>query len=354
MSRDLPMRRRMTTIQDIAAELGLSAMTVSRALNGHPDVKDETRARIAERARELNYRPNRFARGLVSRQSKLIGVVIPDISHTFFSEITSGVQEAIEPRGYTLILCNSAGSPERERREVDMLVGGRVDGLVAASAFPQDEPDLYAGLSDEGVPFVLIDRYFPGLECARVRSNDHAAITLCVEHVAAEGHRDIGFIGGPDVSSASLRLEGFRRALRRLELPERPEWIVPGGFTVEEGLAAGLALLGREPRPTAICAVNDPCALGLAQAARRLGLRIPRDLSITGIGKIEPDYLPEQFLTTTEWSRVEVGASAARTLLAMIEGAESGEPAEVVLEPRLVVGRSTAPLASSGSAPART
>lgn len=343
MSRDQPMRRRMTTIQDIAAELGLSAMTVSRALNGHPDVKDETRARVEERARELNYRPNRFARGLVSRQSKLIGVVIPEISHTFFSEITGGIQEAIEPDGYTLILCNSAGSPERERREVDMLVGGRVDGLIAASTFPQDDPELYAGLAEEGVPFVLIDRYFPALESARVHGDDDATIRLCVEHLANLGHRDIGFIRGPDVSTSSLRLAGFRESLRALGLRENPDWIVPGGFTVDAGREAGLQLLQRPSRPTAICAVNDPCALGLAQSARRLGLKVPQDLSITGVGKIEPDYLPEQYLTTTEWSRAEIGATAGRTLLAMIGGGSPADLPDVMLSPKLVIGRSTGP-----------
>jgi LacI family transcriptional regulator len=148
----------MMTIQDVASDLGLSAMTISRALNGHPDVKEATRQRIITRARELNYRSNRMARSLVTQRSQIVGAVIPTVTYAFFSEVIGQVGVALEEKGYTMILCHSSGDPER--REIDMLVGSRVDGLMVASVFPHDDPSLFQGLQDEGVPFVLLDRPF--------------------------------------------------------------------------------------------------------------------------------------------------------------------------------------------------
>jgi DNA-binding LacI/PurR family transcriptional regulator len=332
----------MATIQDIAADLGLSAMTVSRALNDHPDVKDETRQRVQERARELNYRPNRWARSLVTRESHIIGVVIPEISHTFFSEITAGLQEAIEARGYTLIVCNSASDPARERREIDMLLGSRADGLIVASAFHADEPELYEHLLDQHIPFVLIDRYFPGFECPRVLSNDRVSGALCAQHLIELGHRDIAFIKGSDVSVSRERFAGFEQALRDAGVGVKPEYVVSGDFDWRGGAEAASRLLSLSKIPTAICGVNDPCAMGAIRACRDAGLQVPRDISITGFGAIEFEYAPEPFLTTTETSRLELGRAAATMLLEIIEGRKPN-PLEQLIEPRLVVRRSTAP-----------
>lgn len=331
----------MATIQDIAADLGLSAMTVSRALNGHPDVRDETRRRVQERASALNYRPNRWARSLVTRESKIIGVVIPEISHTFFSEITAGLQESIETLGYTLIVCNSASDPDRERREVDMLLGSRADGLIVASAFHADDHDLYEQLQQQRVPFVLIDRFFPGLPCPRVRTDDRKASQTCARHLIELGHQDIAFIAGSDVSVSRERRAGFEQALREAGLPVRPEFLVEGDFDWRSGEQAMLGLLDLPRRPSAVCCVNDPNAMGAIRACRQSGLDVPGDISVTGIGAIEFDYAPEPFLTTTETSRLELGRAAANMLAEIIEG-RTPNPLEQLIEPHLLIRRSTA------------
>lgn len=331
----------MATIQDIAADLGLSAMTVSRALNGHPDVRDETRQRVKERARELNYRPNRWARSLVTRESHIIGVVIPEISHTFFSEITAGLQEAIEAHGYTLIVCNSASDPNRERREVDMLLGSRADGLIVASAFRAEEPQLYQQLQQQHVPFVLFDRYFPELDCPRVLGNDRKATGLCTRHLIDLGHRDIGFIAGADVSVSRERHAGFQRALDGAGLPVRAEYVAHGDFDWQGGARAMRELLALPKPPTAVCCVNDPAAMGAIRACREAGLEVPRDLSITGVGAIEFEYAPEPFLTTSDTSRLDLGRTAATMLLELIEG-RTPDPMERLIESRLLIRRSTA------------
>jgi LacI family transcriptional regulator len=332
----------MATIQDIAADLGLSAMTVSRALNGHPDVREETRLRVQERAREVNYRPNRWARSLVTRESKIIGVVIPEISHTFFSEITAGIQEAMEEHGYTLIVCNSASDPNRERREVDMLVGSRADGLIVASAFQADTPDFYEQLEELHVPFVLIDRYFPSYDCPRVMGDDRRAAALCANHLIELGHRKIGFLSGPDVSVSRDRRAGFEQALERAGFPLPPEYVAQADFEWKSGRRAMQRLLTLPDRPTAILGVNDPVAMGAIRACREAGLDVPRDVSITGVGAIELDYAPDPFLTTADTSRLDLGRAAANMLLEIVAGRRPN-PRVQLIEPTLLVRRSTAP-----------
>ena len=337
--------RRMTTIQDIATDLGLSAMTVSRALNGHPDVKDETRKCIQKRAGELNYRPNRWARSLVTRRSQIIGVVIPDFSHTFFSEIVSGIQEAVERRGYTLMLCNAAGDSERESREIDMLIGSRVDGLIVASSFPSGDSSLFRGLRDEGVPFVMIDRKFHDLTGPFVGVDDEAAGRLAAEHLLELGHRRQSLISGPPLSTAELRARGFLTTLEKAGLHVKPDYIQGDSFSFEGGEAAMKRLLALDPRPTAVFAANDPAAMGAIRACRDAGLVVPNDISIIGAGGVEFEYLPEPFLTTTDWSRRDIGLQAAELLLRVIdEGDGAGE--SISVPPRLSVRRSTAPPAA--------
>ncbi len=339
----------MATIQDIAADLGLSAMTVSRALNDHPDVRDETRERVQTRARELNYRPNRWARSLVTRESQIIGVVIPDISHTFFSEITAGLQETIEEHGYSLIVCNSASDPAREKREIDMLLGSRADGLIVASSFQADEPAFYEELRGQLVPFVLIDRFFPAFDCPRVRIDDREAARLCAEHLIGLGHTRIGFIRGADLSVTRERYAGFRCAMGAAGLEIQPRYVEKGDFDWRSGAAAMRRLLQAPDPPTAVCGVNDPAAMGAIRACVETGWSVPEDISITGVGAIELEYAPDPFLTTTVASRLEIGRAAAEMLLTQIGGGRP-DPLERLIEPSLLVRRSTAkPAARIGS-----
>jgi LacI family transcriptional regulator len=332
----------MTTIQDIAHELGLSAMTVSRALNHHPDVKTETRQRILALAAERRYRPNRWARSLVTRRSQIVGVVIPDISHSFFSEITRGIQDVIEQRGYNLILCHSHADTQRELQEIDSLVGSRVEGLIVASQQHMDSPEAFIELEQQGVPFVLIDRFFTGYDCAHVVVDDGRVAELATQHLIDLGHRDIGHIAGPQVSSSLLRTAGYRATLRKHSLEVKEEWVGCSDYQKQGGFTAMQALLSAKKRPTAIFATNDPAAIGAIEACREAGLEVPGDISIVGAGCIEGSYHPYPFLTTVDWPRTQLGARAAEMLLALIAG-DKIEERHVVLEPQLRVRQSTAP-----------
>jgi LacI family transcriptional regulator len=333
----------MTTIQDMARELGLSAMTVSRALNQHPDVKTETRQKILALAAERRYRPNRWARSLVTRKSEIVGVVIPDISHSFFSEITRGVQDVIEQRGYNLMLCHSHGDTHREMQEIDMLVGSRVEGLIVASQQAADSPESFIELEQQDVPFVLIDRFFTDYDCPRVVVDDVAVGNLATEHLIELGHRKIAHIPGPNVTSSFLRTQGFCATLSKHGLAVQPDWIVSGDYQKEGGYEAMRKLLKNRERPTAVFASNDPGAIGAIAACREAGLGVPGDVSIVGAGCIEGSYHPNPFVTTVDWPRTDLGHRAAEMLLRLVNG-ERLEQRHVVFAPRLLKRQSTGPL----------
>jgi LacI family transcriptional regulator len=335
--------RRMTTIQDVAGDLGLSAMTVSRALNGHPDVKEQTRQRVIDRAAELNYRPNRWARSLVTQRSHVIGAVIPAVSHAFFSLVIGEAAAAFEEKGYTMILCQSSGDPDRERRAVDMLVGSRADGLVVASVCHHDDPSLYQGLQAEGVPVVLLDRMFSDFDAPSISADDFEVGRIAAQHLISLGHRKIAHIKGDPLSTGVLRRKGFLAGAQEAGVDVPDEYVVEGGFDVEGGMRGMNRLLQLDQRPTGVFGPSDPAAMGAVRACREADLIVPADISIIGVGAVEQDYLPDPFMTTMDWDRRTMGRAAADMLLQLIEGKTPPERS-IVRKPRLLVHRSTAML----------
>lgn len=326
------------TILDVARMAGVSAMTVSRALRGHSSVHPRTRELVQRCAQQLGYRPHRWARSLVTRSSHIIGVVVPDISHSYFAEITAGVEEVAEEAGYDLLLCHSRMDPVRERKEINMLLESRVDGLVVASE--QDE-SMFLDLHQRHFPFVLVDRYFPPHKLASARVSDLDVGRIATEYLIRLGHRQIGHILGPNLSVGLLRHRGYVEALRAHGVQVRKERIVAGNFGPEGGRSAMQQLLHLAHPPTAVFAANDPMAVGAIFACRDAGVRVPEDISIVGAGSIEGSNLPAPFLTTIDWPRRDLGRSAARMLLTKIANPEE-ESSETVFDPQLLVRESTA------------
>jgi len=333
------------TIADIARRLHLSAMTVSRALNRDPAVKPETREKVLKAAAKLRYRPNRWARALATGESKIVGVVVPDISHTFFSDITRGIQDELETEGYSLTLCDSNGNPKREETEIEMLLSTQADGIIVASQQPADSPGILNELLRLEMPLVLIDRFFAGLDCARVRADDFKVGELAARHLIRLGHTRIALITGPNVSTSLLRTDGFLSVMRASGLLASESWIVPSDYTFSGGADAMKLLLQSNPRPTAVFAANDPVAIGAIRVCRAAGLAVPGGISIIGAGNIEGHYSPDPFLTSLDWPREGLGRRAARMLLELI-----GDPSrleekekEYVAEPVLLVRKSTGP-----------
>jgi LacI family transcriptional regulator len=332
------------TIVDIARTLGVSAMTVSRALSGSSEVSEQTRQRVLQCARELNYRPHPFARSLVTRKSSVVGIVIPDIAHSYFAEITRGVEDVLQAAGYDLLLCHSAMDQRRETSEIDTLIGSRVAGLIVASEQPEGDPGVFSELRRNRTPFVLVDRFFPGHPFASVRVDDVAVGRLATEHLISLGHRRIAHIQGRQLSPGSLRYRGYRAALRRHRVAFDKQLVTTGAFNIDSGRQAMAALLKLDVQPTAVFAANDPMAIGAVYACRDAGLRVPEDMSIIGAGNIEGLHHPNPFLTTVDWPRIELGRAAAKLLLAQIEKPRQTETPEEILAPQVLSRQSTAAL----------
>jgi DNA-binding LacI/PurR family transcriptional regulator len=329
-----------TTMKRIAADLGVSVTTVSKVLNDQPDIGPETRARVLKHVRRLGYRPNAVARSLSLKRTHTLGVVIPDLMHSFFVEIVAGIEPVMSARGYGLLLCSSGENPAKERSELEMLRARQVDGIVLASAHASGNTDLLKALARRGCALVLIDRDdHPSVQCHRVITDDEEVGRLATDHLIRTGRRAVAHIGGPPVLHARRRESGYTAALRDHGLAARPEWTVRAGFMEVDGYRAMKALLALAPRRRidAVFAVNDPAAIGAMKAAWEAGLDVPDDIAIVGAGDVAYGDLLRVPLTTVSWSKHEQGRRAAELLLDQMGGSPSGPFQRVVVAPRLVV-----------------
>src|SRR6476646_6461695 len=202
-----------TRMKDIARELGVSVITISKVLRNHPDIGDETRERVLARVKELDYRPNLAARSLVTGRTYLVGLVVPDLLHPFFAEIAKSLSEALRKSGYYLIVSSSEEDPDMEEQEINQLLARRLDILLVASC--RSNVDLFFRIERQKTPYILIDRSLPGLSANFVGVDDEAAGILATKHLIDIGCKRIAHIRGPKTSPGVARLEGYKRALVR-------------------------------------------------------------------------------------------------------------------------------------------
>lgn len=330
------------TLADIARELGVSKMTVSRAINNHPLISAETRERVLEVARRMNYQPNQYARALATNRSYLIGVVVPDLMHSYFAEIYRGVEAVARPVGYRNLICNTDEDAAKEIDETEALLP-RTDGLVVASSLPPGKAAFYRRIIKDGTKVVLIDRRLKGVRCPVVTTDDVQVGIIGTEHLIGLGHRRIGHLRGPAaVSTAAGRFEGYRRALAKHGLESDGALVRDCGFTEREGYEAMSTWLAEADVPAAIFAVNDPVAIGAMQALEEAGVGVGREVALVGAGNIHYGDMLRVPLTTVSWSRNEMGRQAAHLLIQLIEGNQPAASAmHVTLPPELVVRNSS-------------
>lgn len=328
-----------TTLADIARALGVSKMTVSRAINNHPEISAETRARILETAHRMNYRPNQFARALTTNRSYLLGVVVPDLMHSYFAEICRGVETVAKPLGYQNLICSTDEDAASEENEIAALLP-RTDGLIVASSALPTETKFYRRLARERAKLVLIDRQLEGLKCPMVTTDDVKVGLLATNHLIELGHRRVGHLKGTAASTAQMRFEGYKKALLKNRIPFDDSLVRECGFTEEDGYRSMKEWLATNDAPSAIFAANDPAAIGAMTAINEGGLRIPNDVAIVGGGNIHYGDMLRVPLTTVAWSTAEMGQSAARLLVAMVEGKKRPKEQHIIVAPELVVRES--------------
>jgi LacI family transcriptional regulator len=330
------------TIRDVARRAGVSAMTVSRVLNGQPRVAEATRHRVEAAVAELGYIPNSLARGLTARSSRTVGVIVPDIANPFFTLVVRGVEEAAWRAGRQVILCNTHGDLVRERLHIRDLRSFRVEGVVIAPVSDRSSPEI-AGLERDGVPFVLVDRAVPGRRADLVMGDSVAGARLLVDHLLSLGHRRIAIVTEPpDVSTTRDRIAGYRIALEAARIPFDPGLVIEASaIEPERTRAATLELLEAKPAPTAVFAVNNVAAIGVAEAARELGLPIPERLSLVCFDDLVDASRLQPFLTVLAQPAETFGTVAMQLLLDRL-GGHVAEPAVTVILPGELVIRSSA------------
>ncbi len=328
-------------MKDIARHLGVSLMTVSKALRNHSDISERTRKRVLKRARQLGYQPNWIARSLVTRRTYMVGLVIPDLMHSFFAEVARGVARKFEPMGYHIVMANSDENPETEERQIEVLAGRSVDGLIVASAAANGRLRVFRALRTRRIPFVLIDRMPTGLRAHYVGVKDDEIGFLATEHLIEQGCRRIAHIRGPAISTGTGRLRGYRRALAKHGLDALPGYVVSGHHDDASGYEAMRELLRINPPPDGVFCYNDPVATGAVRAVLESGLSVPGDVAIIGAGNVHYSDLLRVPLSTIDQSSSGIGETAAALLQHCIEAKTPLPPKRILIPPRLVVRESS-------------
>lgn len=330
-------------IKDIAERAGVSVATVSRALSGSTLVTDETRQRIHDLARELNYRPNVSARNLRTRRSMSVLLVVRDVGNPFYLDILKGVEATARKAGYAVLMGNTENDPAREVEYFNMLRDGHADGMILMTGkLPAPRPGESADVSR--LPIVVALEMIETSGFPHVQIDNIAAAQTAVEHLIALGHRRIAHIAGPlPEVMATHRRDGYRAAMLAAGLSIPDGYEVRGDYLLETGEACAAKLFALPEPPTAIFVANDEMAYGAIHALRRLGRDVPGDVSVVGFDDL---YLSKAFyppLTTVSQPRTDIGRTAMSLLLNILSGDDVAAEPAVVLPTALNIRGSTAP-----------
>ncbi len=326
------------TIYDVAREAGVSLATVSRVINNSPYVKESTRRRVQEAMNRLGYEPNLVASALMTKRTRLLALLVPDISNPFFAEVAWGVEDAAANQNYNCVICNVGDDTRKQAGYVSVLRRKGIDGIIFATAAHDDR--LVLSLSKGRYPITLMARDVPSAQVNRVLTNDRAGAGLAARHLLDLGHRRLAMVSEPaHIHSSAERQRGFAEALQ--ETGVAPMVIEADGSGIHAGMRASQALLGMSPRPTAVFCANDMLAIGVLQAAAAAGVKVPAELSVVGFDGTPLAEIASPPLTTVVQPMREMGRVAVQLLIESLQN--DGTPQRVVLDPYLHVGRSTGP-----------
>lgn len=307
----------MAKMIDVAKLAGVSVATVSRVLAGSAHVSRETREKVLRAMEDLDYKPNMLARNLRKMQSKTIVVVIPDISNPFFSDVIRGIQHVAREHGYHVLLGDTQNDVNAELDFIEMIKERAADGVILTTA--RTSPEKIMEMARE-VPLVMACEYIEGAELPMVTIDNVFSAKRVVDHLAALGHRRIGFIAGPlHVIISRDRLQGFVQGLREHGIQQDSSLILEGDFTISSGYEQAVRLLQLPDPPTAIFASNDEMAIGAIKAIKHMGLKVPQDVAVVGFDDIRMATVIEPALTTIYQPKFEIGKKAMEFLLKLIQ-----------------------------------
>lgn len=337
------MKEHQVTIIDIAKKLGISKSTVSRALTNNPNVNPETRKAVLKMAKALDYQPNMLALSLIKNETRMLGVIIPDIQKPFFAAIVSGIQHALSRMGYRTIIAQSDESPQIEKENIQALMLSRVDGFLICHTRDTRKFDQIKTLYQKGFPLVSFARICQELPIPKVVEDDFNGLYTTTQHLIERGRRRIALLAGPKHLQASkLRQQGYMAALRQNGIVFDKELVRHTRFlaeNVEEALDQWLAL---SAPPNAICTVYDAGAIQILQYLKARGLSVPDDIAVAGFGNDPAASLVEPGLTTFEQRPYEIGLLAGKHMLNILKKGVNYVPPQITIsEGTLIVRGST-------------
>lgn len=333
----------MATIRDVAELAGVSAGTVSNVLNRPSYVRTETRERVLEAIKTLDFVPNQGSRQFRPGRARTIGILMANMGNPFFVDVALGAEKICRERDLGVVFCNSSYDPVRESQNLDLLVQLRAQGIIIS---PVDEnSSRIEMLKDRGVPMVFVDRVGDDQDYWSVVIDDREGGRLGTRHLIEKGHRRIAFLGHPHRSQkVAMRYEGAREVVNQADGDVTLELITADSWTVEAGQAAGRELARRpaDKRPSAVFCANDMLALGLLQTVVREGVRVPHDIAVVGYDNLEWAELGAVPLTTVAQPRELLGRTAVEMITQLIDRTGPLPAANhIVLPPKLVVRDST-------------
>ncbi len=333
-------------MKDIARDLNVSVVTVSKVLRNHSDIGPETSARVLQRIRELNYRPNVAARSLVTGRSFMLGLVVPDLTHPFFGEIAKAITRVSRPRGYSLVIASAEEDPDLELAEVEALLARQVDAIILASSQTSAQATLFQRIEERKTPIVMMDRALAGVNAHFVGVDDEQVGWMATNHLIERGCRRISHIRGPEISPGVGRFIGYRRALleHQLEVPLNYVVKLPTADDLgsESGYDAMKELLRSQTRPDGVFCFNDESATGALRAIFEAGFRVPEDIAVIGVGNMRYTDILRVPLSTIDQSSALMGEQAALAALKMIENNGVIAPVSMIVPIHLIERASTA------------
>lgn len=318
------------TIAQVATRAGVSPTTVSHVLSGKRLVGAATRSRVEDAIRALGYRPNSAARQLRTNRSRMVAVIVPDITNPYYSVLTRGLADAVGLDDYGTYVCNTDGSRDRERKFLHDVLDRGVDGIVIGAATLAPDPETTPQPTRLGTPIVCVGAGYDEPEVDVVASDDRVGARIATAHLVNRGAKLVAMIQGPP-KSGSARDLGYGDALRAAGMEQRADLMVRGDWTRSGGRVAMHALMSRQPRPDAIFCANDLTAIGAVDAVHELGLTIPADIAIVGFDDVDAATIVAPPLTTVRNPSYDTGWEAGQLLLGRMSGQYTGAGRRVVL-----------------------
>lgn len=336
------MKKHHITIHDIAKELNTTASTVSRALQDHPRISKAMKQAVLDLARKLDYQPNAMASSLRKGKGNTIGVIIPRIDRYFFSSVIRGIEDVAYEAGYNVIISQSYDSKLREKQIVETLINGKVDGLLVSIAFETETSEHFQVVINRGIPLIFFDRAPIDMDASKVELDDFAGSFKAVEHLISQGCKRIVHLAGyKHISIYRNRLEGYKAALAKYNLPFDPALVFENTIAKEKGEEVASKIVSLNPRPDGIFSASDFSAMGVMFKLKDFGIKIPEEIALVGFANDPYTEVISPSLSSVDQHSKEMGQRAAQLFLEQIKGDHTVYPKKIVLPPDLYLRQSS-------------